>query len=253
MKNDTLKISILCFLSIFFIGRSFGQTTSNDSTYLNSTISRTTQDFYNNIGQASRLYNGHEYLPYDRQIKNTALFPYGVHSWETGQVTYDGILYKNVPMMYDIYKDEVVILLYNKFSMCALLSNRVRDFSFANHHFVRVDADSIHNSNADMVTGFYDQLYGGKTEVLARRKKTIQNSSNAIAAPEIYFISKDEYYIKKGNVYYKVSNTRHSVLNLLKDKKSILQKYLKDNDIQYNDNPEENMAKLTAYYDSLTN
>ncbi len=253
MKNCVLKISLLCFLNIFIICRSYGQTVSNDTGNVSSAISGITREFYNSVGQASRLYNGHEYLPYDRQVKGTALFPYDVHSWETGEVTYDGVLYRNVPMMYDIYKGELVILLYNKFSMCALLNNRVRDFSFANHHFVRLDADSIPNNTAGVVTGFYDQLYGGKTQVVARRSKTIQNSSNAVAVPEIYFISKDEYYIRKGGAYYKVNNSQHAVLSLLKDKKSALQKYLKDNDIRYNDNPDENMAKLAAYYDSLAN
>ena len=252
MKKSILKISALCFLSMFFIGESFGQTALNDSSYLQASITQTVSNFYKSIGQQSRLYDGHEYLPYDLHIKGNALFPYDAQGWEPGEVTYDGILYKNVPMMYDVYKDALVVLLYNKFTMYTLLKSRVHDFSFPNHHFVRLDADSISNGKSGIISGYYDQLYGGKIEVLARRSKSIQNSSNSsVLAPETFFVPTNDYYLRKGNIYYKIGS-KSSILNVLKDKKSELQQYLKTNKIKYNANPEDAMAKIAAYYDHLT-
>jgi len=155
-------------------------------------------------------------------------------------------------MMYDVYKDEVVVLLYNKFSMFALLSNRVHDFTFSNHHFIRLDADQISNNQLDLTAGFYEQLYAGKTEILARRIKAIQTTTNVSASPETYFYERNDYYLKKGNTYHKISS-KGSILKILKDKKSELQKYLKQNDINYGDNPENAMARIASYYDRLTN
>lgn len=253
MKKYILKIAILCFLSMFFIGESFGQTALNDSSYLQTSVAQTVSNFYKSIGEQSRLYDGHEYLPYDPHLKGNALFPYDAQGWEPGEVVYDGILYKNVPMMYDVYKDALVVLLYNKFTMYTLLKTRVHDFSFANHHFVRLDADSISNDKSGIVSGYYDQLYGGKIEVLARRSKTIQNSSNSVVlAPETYFVSTNDYYLRKGNTYYKIGS-KGAILGVLKDKKSELQQYLKSNKIKYNADPDDAMAKIAAYYDHLTN
>ena len=243
---------MMCFLSTLVIGKSFGQTASGDSAVLQYSITQITSKFYKAIGEQSRLYNGHEYLPYDPQIKTNALFPYDEKSWEPGEVTYDGIVYKNVPMMYDVYKDIVVVLLYNKFSMFNLLSNRVHNFSFSNHYFIRIDADQINNEEAGLTTGFYDLLYEGKTWLLAKRKKTIQNSSNAIAGTETNFIASNEYYLKKGNVYYKIGS-KSSVLKIFKDKKRELQQYLKQNSINYSENTEDAMIKMASYYDQLTN
>ncbi|MGZ3750070.1 MAG: hypothetical protein ACXVB0_12605 [Mucilaginibacter sp.] len=251
MKRCILKISLLCLLSTIFIGRSFGQSALSDSTYLQSATTQTVAYFDKSIGQQSRLYNGHEYLPYDLHIKGTALFPLDVDSWESGEVNYDGAYYKNVPMKYDIYKDVVVVLLYNKFSMFTLLSERVHDFTLAGHHFVRVEADSV-NNNSDVITGFYDQLYGGKVEVLARRTKTIQNSSTTTATLETYFVADQEYYLRKGRTYYKVSS-QSSFLNVLKDKKSALQQYIRENNIKFRRDPEGAMAKIASYYDHLAN
>jgi hypothetical protein len=252
MKKRVLKVSILCFLSTLFINRSFGQAALSDSSSLQTSVSQTVANFYKSIGQQSRLYNGHEYHSYDHHIIGNALFPYDVQSWEPGEVNYDGIVYKNVPLMYDIYKDIVVVLLYNKFSMYTLLDNKVHDFSFANHHFVRVNTDSLKNNSSGITTGFYDQLYGGKTEALAKRVKTLQNTSSSVVALETAFLSNNTYYLRKGNAYYKVSS-QSAVLNVLKDKKSELQQYIKTNDIRFNKDPDDAMAKIAAYYDHITN
>src|ERR1700743_3553633 len=138
MKRSICKLSILCFLCAISAARSFGQATQNDSLSLQSNLNKATANFYIGIGQQSRLYNGPEYPLYDRNIKGNALYPPDAESWSIGEVTYDGVLYKSVPMMYDIYKDVVVVLLYNHFSMYTLLTDRVHDFSFSGHRFVRV-------------------------------------------------------------------------------------------------------------------
>jgi hypothetical protein len=248
MKKHILRVHFFCFLSIFFISRSFSQAAYSDSVNSQQTVSH----FYKSIGEESRLYNGHEYQPYDPQIKNSALFPYDAKTWAPGDINYDDVLYNNVPMMYDVYKDAVVVLLYNKFSMFSLLSNRVRDFAFLNHRFIRLDADQISDNQVGLTTGFYEQLYTGKIEVLAKRSKTIQTSINIATTPETYFYEKNNYYLKKGNAYYKIGS-KSSILKILKDKKSELQKYLKQNSINYKDNPEDAMAKIASYYDRLTN
>jgi len=248
MKKHILRISLLCFSSAFFMGRSSAQTAMPDS----ANLQIASANFYKAIGQESRLYNGHEYQPYDPHIKNSALFPDDAKTWAMGKVTYDNIDYSGVPMMYDIYKDAVVVQLYNKFSMFTLLSERVQDFSFSGRHFIRINADQITDNKAELTTGFYEQLYAGKLEILAKRRKTIQNSSNAVAAPETYFSATNDYYLKKGNIYYKIGS-KGSILKLLKDKKSDIQKYLKQNNISYVDNPELAMVKIASYYDQITN
>lgn len=248
MKKHILRLSLLCFLSAFFMSMSFAQTNLPDSVNLQIASA----NFYKAIGQESRLYNGHEYQPYDPRIMNSALFPYDSKTWAIGEVDYDNITYSGVPMMYDIYKDAVVVQLYNRFSMFTLLSERVKNFSFSGHHFIRIEGDQIPNNKAELTTGFYEQLYAGEVEILAKRRKTIQNSSNAVATPETFFSKTNDYYMKKGNMYYKISS-KGSILKLLKDRKSELQKYLRQNDIRYGDNPEFAMVKIASYYDQITN
>jgi hypothetical protein len=117
---------------------------------------------------------------------------------------------------------------------------------------VRVEADSINNNSSNITTGFYDQLYSGKIEALARRAKDIQNSSSGTTAPETYFSATNKYYFRIGSTYYKVSS-KNSVLNVLKDRKKELQQYIRKNNIRFSNDPEGAMAKIASYYDHLTN
>lgn len=252
MRKYIQRLSIIGLLAATAAGKAFGQSAPGDTANSQRALNNITANFYITIGQESRLYSGHEYLPYDRSIKGTALYPLDAQTWAVGEVTYDGIVYKGVPLMYDIYKDALISLLYNHFSMYTLLPERVSDFTFSGHRFIRINAEELVDDKSGIATGFYDQLYGGKTEVLARRTKTIQNSTNQTLALETYFIEHNEYYVKKGNVYYKVGS-QGSFLNVLKDKKQVLQKYMKDNNFKFRTDPEAAMARLAAYYDQISN
>ncbi|MBC7399358.1 MAG: hypothetical protein H7289_05380, partial [Mucilaginibacter sp.] len=60
------------------------------------------------------------------------------------------------------------------------------------------------------------------------------------------------YFLKKDGIYYDV-NSRGKFYDVLKDKEKELKKYLKDNNINYGDNPASAMTALANYYDTLTN
>ncbi len=65
---------------------------------------------------------------------------------ETGTVVYDELDFANVRMLYDIVKDQVIVLHYNGFTMIGLVSEKVKKFSLYNHHFIRLIADTTSRS-----------------------------------------------------------------------------------------------------------
>ena len=250
MKTRTLKLLAFLISTTFFSGKVFGQAAQADSAVFQASLDKQIANYYIAIGQQSRLYSGKEYYYYDRVIKGTPLFPLNVQSWETGEVTYDGFKYQGVPMMYDIYQDIVVVLLYNHFSMYSLINDKVKDFSFSGHHFVRINIDTIPNDKSGLTTGFYEQLYAGKCQVVARHAKTIQHNASVENSLETNFLEAHDYFLRKGKTWYKV-NSQGALFSVLKDKKPALQKYLKDHNLVFNDNPELALSLLAAYYDRL--
>ena len=250
MRKCIYLSSLLCFLCAFINGPTFAQVARTDSSSQQYALNNTLNLFYATVGKQSPLYNGAEYYFYDPLIKGNAYFS-EINAFTPGSVFYDGNLYTGVPMLYDIYSDKVVVLLYNHFSKFSLVKEKVRSFDFLDHHFVNINADTL-AANTIIKSGYYDELYGGKSQVLVKRSKNIQVSVGGGSASESYFNPTKDYYLRKNNVYYSISG-QGSMLSIFKDKRKEIQQYLKANQIKFRKDPEEAMVKIASYYDHLTN
>src|ERR1700744_2375556 len=72
------------------------------------------ENFYKVIGPQSRLYSGERFDGYSPAIKGNA-YLLDNDQPSSGNVLYDGFWYKNVNMLYDLYKDQLITSLYNSF------------------------------------------------------------------------------------------------------------------------------------------
>jgi hypothetical protein len=245
MKPSYYKYVLTCCISAISAS-CFAQGGKADSTSA-PVVAYTTTAFYSAIGDQSRLYNGPEYTFYDPLIKGS---PYlnDVDTFETGSVSYDGFDYNGVSILYDLNKGCVVILLSNKVTMIKLLSEKVASFDITGHHFIRLKTENAKG----LASGFYDQLYKGGIELLVKSSKPIlKTSANLSGTIETYFSLSKDTYLKKNGVYKSISG-KSAMLGVLKDKKKELKQYIGNNNINFDDNKEEAMVKVAAYYDQLT-
>lgn len=194
----------------------------------------------------SRLKNGREYIPNPDYIKGTPYFE--SKTWAIGSIHYDGGLFENISMLYDMHKDEVVVLDFSLPNNLSLVRQKVKQFDIYNHVFVYVFPDALNNN---IIEGFYDQLYAGKISILVKRRKNIVASSSNMDL-DSKFVQSDTYFLNKEGVLYPIKS-QSSILKLLKAKKSEIVQNLKRNDINFRENPEKAMIKIAAYYDQITN
>jgi hypothetical protein len=249
MRKYTYLSTIAVLLCLVVRQNCFSQAATKDSSSQQNALNSALTRYYASLGKESPLFNGTEYYFYDPLIKGNAYFM-DVNAFTPGSVFYDGLFYTGVPMLYDLYGDKVVVLLYNHFSKFSLIAEKVQNFDFLGHHFVNINVDTL-NNNTLIKSGFYDELYHGKTEILAKRTKSIQTSVGGQSS-ESYFDPAKEYYVRKKNAYYSFSS-KGSLLDVLKDRKKELQQYIRTNDINYRKDPEDAMVKIASYYDHLTN
>src|SRR5689334_12838195 len=81
-------------------------------------------DVYNQfIEKESRLYNGIVHPGYLYSIKGYA---YWLEKWQKGSMVYDELEFTNVSMLYDLVKDQVIILHYNHIINIGLVSEKVK-------------------------------------------------------------------------------------------------------------------------------
>lgn len=249
MRRCTFLLLVAGVLCVLFNNHAFAQASSQADTGSQQNARKNARSlYYSSLGKESPLYNGTAYYLYDPIIKGNAYYS-DVNAFTRGSVDYDNMHFTNVPMLYDIYADAVVILLYNHFSTVALIKDKVNSFDFLDHHFIRIDTVTFLN-NPVIKPGFYDEVYNGQSQVLVKTSKDIQTTSN-IQTLENYFELSKSFFIRKNNIYYTFSS-QGSLLDILKDKKKELQKYIKQNHIRYRSNPEDAMVKIASYYDQLT-
>jgi hypothetical protein len=251
MRKCTYASLILCLAGMLLSKNSLSQALRLDSVPVQNAVKNAELRYRTALGEASPLYNGPEYYFYDPYLKGNA-YLFDLNTFSKGSVYYDGMFYGDVPMLYDLYSDQLVVLLYNHFSKFSLLKERVKSFDLLNHHFININADTIAHNPANMKSGFYDELYEGRSAVLVKRSKSIQVNTGGTLGAESYFNPSKDFFLKKNNTYYSFGK-QGSLLDLLKDKKKELQQYIKANQIKYRRDPEDAMVKIVSYYDHLTN
>jgi hypothetical protein len=238
MPKRLFYILLICILSQHVTAQ------NADDTTLRENALNAIGVYYQNLGQESPLYNGSQYIEYAYTLQEGNPF-FQVANFINGNVNLDGMIFRDVPMLYDIVKDQLIIQDFQKVYKINLPADRIQQFLLLGHLFVRLDASD------QVKTGFYDQLYKGKIALFAKREKKILEKYSNIQISKVV-ISQNVYYIKKDGVYYTVKN-KSSLFSVLKSKKKEVQQYLKANDIKFKREPERAMIMAVKYYDQLTN
>jgi hypothetical protein len=232
-------------LAYTFLQNVAGQTVISDSD-VQKAAANTIDVYYHALGDQSPLYNGREYIEYASTLQEGHPF-FELPVFVKGSIRFDGMEFQDVPMQYDMIKDEVIIQHFGKVYKINLPVEKIERFTLSGHNFIRIIQDSSHQ----LKTGFYDRLYNGKIMVLAKREKKIREERINFQISNVVD-QKNYYYIKKDGIYYTLKNM-HTLLGILKSKKKEIQQYLNKNKIKYKNDPEHAMIIAAEYYDRLTN
>jgi len=252
MKKTLPALLTLCCLNLLVLNSSYGQT-AFDTISLRTAADRVKARFDQAIGEQSALYNGPEYYFYNpTKLRGSAYFMENTTS--TGDVSYDGLEFKGVPLFYDLYKDEVVTVLPDNKSYFSLLPALVQNFDLLNHHFIKINANET-GIDAGITSGYYEELYPGRSEVLekiAKGVKEVTSSTGTMEAFSTFTAASENFFIKKGNVYYP-ANGESAAVEIFKEKKKQVKNYIKANKIRFRNGVGQALTSIAAYYDSLTN
>ena len=199
------------------------------------------QYLHHELGADSRLYNGYEYIRNGTPAKGFPFFD--SDSLQTATLSYDGILYRNFPLEYDLVLDRVVIRDYSGKTLISLISEKVDDFSVGTHHFQYI------SGNAPS-PGFYEVLLSSDhVSLLARRQKRLLFPSNREDQPR--YDQLNFYYLRLGDRFYPVDG-ENALLDVLKDKKDALKKYIRENKVRFKHQLQTALTLTTAYYMQLS-
>jgi hypothetical protein len=244
------KAKTICITLLFYSLSSRvlnAQTSQRDSLVGDSASALALHQYHNYVSPATDLYRGPEYVDYAYQIKDG--HPYFLDSLIPGSILYNGVLYQQIPLLFDEVLDLVVIKDPYEVWRIGLNREHVDSFTIGDHRFIRL-GDSL-NPSAPR-NGFYEQLYRGKVRLLKRESKTIQQQASFLNQGfEKYTITGISYYLKKGEKYYAVNNQR-SLLAAIRDKGKEAKKFMHSNHLRMRKDKQNTLVQVITWYDGLT-
>jgi len=187
------------------------------------------------------LYNGPEYYALRSLPETNANFNDVVHT-NTGSVVYGGYSYTNIPLLYDLERQMVATAWNDGESLFSLQNKKLSAFSVLGHNFIRLDSTVV----GAPATGFYDVLYNGKVQVLAKHSKRL-HIVKEFKSPDDRYEYHVRYYLKKGGKYYDI-NSRGDMVNILTGHDRELKKFISEHGIKFT---EPDMVQLASYYDTF--
>jgi hypothetical protein len=243
-KVCIIPVLVFCLLTkTFLYAQVPGTSAGTDRTAQENAIA----DYYQFTSDESHLFNGYEYVA---AVYNESTNPLFKGSWlSSGELCYDGVVYHDVPLMYDITKDLVITNRFNMDYRFVLVSEKISYFKVLDHHFVRLSTDSL--SKTKMANGFYDLLYDGRIQVYAKRQKKREENSRDFDLI-VRVVEHDSYFISKGRDFYPV-HTKKELFAIFRDRKSDIRRYLRKSSIKFSRDPELAIQKSAAYYDQFKN
>lgn len=199
------------------------------------------------LGNQAVLYDGAEYVDYTTPGTRGHQF-FGEPEAQLGSVVYRSGTFTNVPLRYDLVRDQLVLLYPGQAAALMLVPAKVASFSLGSHRFVRVVRDSLAGNG--LATGFYELLADGPVRLLARRQKRVYQTIIGQNLT-LEYRQTDAVYLRTATAGAEVSGLKDLVA-LLPDHQADVQRYARQQRLSFAPASRvESAAQLLRYYYSL--
>jgi hypothetical protein len=240
-----LRVSML-MCGLMLVKMAGAQDLLNDSVNNSLYNSYPASLYFNALGENAHIYTGYEYYTPDRNIKGS---PYFLADGPIpATLFYDDSYYQNIPALYDLVRDQLIINRLGQNFKISLVGDKLTAFSIHNHEFIRISRDSA--GGIELPTGFYDKRYAGKTTILVKRKRRLQEVLYYGTTTSEY-VDENIYYIITGGQIVQV-DSKSAVLDLFKSKKTEIKSFVRKNKLNFKSDFEKTIVAIAAYYDQLT-
>lgn len=239
---------LYCIILIGFssIKTTVAQNPVSDTVLYRSAQTNLIQMYIDSLKENLLLYNGTEFTAAYRSSAGHPFFEYS--EAQKGDIFYDGVLYPDMRLSYDLVHDEVIFVTPAKNLNVKLVTQKINRFSIQNHLFVRVSGNS--NAINPPPDGFYELAYDGTYSVLIKRKKYFDQATREDIPSK--FIQSIDYYIRKDDTYFAIDNKR-SLLAVCKDRKAEVIKFMQRENLNFKKYPGKTTIKVIEYYSQLKN
>jgi hypothetical protein len=195
--------------------------------------------FYNTFQDHLPMLNGRLFTGYPAGIKGNPFHP--KNTWSPAVFKYDGIWYK-APAMLDVYNNDLIIQRSDSTFPFILVPERIEQYMIDGRNFVLLDQ----KTDPMLSRGFYEVLSEGSFAFIAKRRKILEEEV-VDRTVEREFVVSDMFYVRKDNKFYRVKK-KGDLFALIKDKKSAIQKSIREQQIDIKKNLEQAIIIAAGFY-----
>lgn len=233
---------LFCLLNVY--DKVYSQTRISDSS--DDALLHAIKVYHNAAGDQSGIYNGSQYFRYPNPIFSG--HPYFLtDSLTMGSVFYDGILYKDVLLLYDEITDQLITKDMSGYNLVSLIKDRITHFNISGHHFI-----NISDKSGLPAPGYYRVLYDGRSQVLVKETKSVLERPINSREIERVVYPVINYYIRSGAQYYRFNNIK-SLLPAFGEHQKAIRDFIKKKRLRFRSNKEDVISQLVTFYDQLIN
>lgn len=195
------------------------------------------------LNDQAAIYNGIQYRRYPEAIHEGHPF-FLADSLIAGTVTYEGLTYNKVRLLYDEVNDELITTDWQANNLVQLFEEKVDGFTIATQKFVRIAA-------GNPPSGYCRLIYDGASRIVAKERKTIQvRTGRTSAETQRWVSSSTDYYLETPQGFRKFHRL-NAFLSLLGRHRKQVENYIKQNRLHCRSEKDRVLAEAARYYDQL--
>jgi hypothetical protein len=168
------------------------------------------------------------------------------NDWITGEVIINDIVFKNLPIRYDIYNDQVITSL-NQGIFVQLNKELVNGFVIPFENRINI-FENFGYGQGNYQYGYCQVLYKGNVSLLVKHSKFIK----ILAVQNRYdeFYENQIIYVLKDDKFFRISRKK-DLIGMFSDKKSQVMNFIRTNKIRMRKKNPDSFIPVVKYYDNL--
>lgn len=193
--------------------------------------------------EINNLLQGRTYTPTYRHIKGSQ---YLTDNWKVGSVLYMDRLYEDIPIWYDTYNDELILLDWQGYGygFIKMVKQHIQEFSFDGRKFI----NPIHGDyrNHGLGDKYLELMIEDQITYLIKRETDLRELDN-----KYDFVRKDQKLIVKDGVVHEINKKKALLKVVGPTYKKQVSTYMKKNINRMSKATELEWSQVILYYNNL--
>jgi len=208
----------------------------------NTAFGNDMQNYLTKTNVYAALYSGKTATPYDTRFTNHPY--YESSNYISGILDYNGVLYHDVLMRFDLFRNEITVISPDK-SYDIVLDNDKFNYAVVNGSAIMLSV-----SEKELTKQLLVLLHNGIYPVVRKYVVNVELSQKDRIFYNTFLIQR-KYDIYINDVPRTVKN-KNSVLKLFPDKRKELNEFAKQHNLNFKNQIEQSFVALVTHYENLT-